>query len=225
MKGRVSSSQAKLRLSLWPSRAAATPKTMGSVTKACSRHLEVPKQLRCLALVLLASPVLATAAAADDDDKAYPGAMCQLEGALNITISGDPQGGVVLGISRDENGRAFNPTNQLQVWICPVVKDFSGDDDNPEDPEFARISVIGDVKCDLRSRDGAGRNAKNASPDATIPDGNVSHLQYGPEDQGLFLSQFHGYYYFRCNVAARQTGVDGLASGVVDYLVTEKGED
>src|SRR4051794_34304512 len=127
MNGPTSTSWARMQRSLWPSQSAAAPKTVGHSRKASTCHVEIPKQLCRLALIILPSLILTTAALADEDEKAYPGAGCQ---PLN---SADP-------VQRDIDGKMFNVGKEIQTWICPVVKDISS---GSHSPEFARITVIG----------------------------------------------------------------------------------
>lgn len=212
MKGLVSTTWAKLQPVLWSSQSVVVPKTVGHSRKACTRHLEVSKRLRYLALIVLASLTLATAAAADEDEKAYPGAMCQpSNNAANIL--------------RDEHGRMFNggAAGQTQTVICPVVKDITADND----PEFARITVIGDVRCTFRSRDQNGAGTASISPNSVIP-GNIAVHQYGLGDDNVGAGVQDGYYYFLCVIAGRSTNPDvgqGGLSGIISYKVTEQDED
>jgi hypothetical protein len=145
-----------------------------------------------------------TAAAAEEDEKAYPGAMCQ---PFNNTLT----------LLLDEHGRMFNGGTTDAIVICPVVKDISADND----PEFARISVIGEVRCTFRSRNHLGEGTTNISPNSIVP-GNVTLQQFGLGDSNVNAGVESGYYYFHCSIAGRGQG--GL-SGIVSYIVTEQDED
>lgn len=170
-------------------------------------RIDVSKQLCRLALIILSSLTLTTAALAAEDEKAYPGAACQ---PLNNTAN----------FLRDVDGRIFNGGTEAQQLICPVVKDISADNN----PEFARISAIGDLRCTFESRGPLGDGAANASPSSIVP-GPVVQLQYGLGDVNIDVGVKSGFYYFLCNVPGRGPEGQNPLSGVVSYLVTENDDE
>jgi hypothetical protein len=209
MKGLVSASWAKLQPVLRSSQSVVVLKTVGHSRKACTHYLGVSKPRRYLALIVLSSLTLATAVVADDD-KTYPGAMC-------LPLSNEDH------LIRDGDGRVFNERKDREAnVICPVIKDRN----DAENPEFARISVIGSVRCTFRSRNYLGQGTTEISPTAVIPGpGNISLQQYAPGEDTIPAGVENGYYYFDCHIAARSEDLNvgqGGLSGIITYKVSEK---
>jgi hypothetical protein len=181
---------------------------MGHSRKAWTRHVEVSKPLRRLALIVFPSLAMATAASAvAQDHKSYPGALCQ---PRNSTAP----------ILRDEDGLMFNTGTTDQIWICPVVKDVRA----ARDPESAQIVAFvreetRQVTCTFQSRDEFGVSPREAPPnriDPSRPDLLIIQFAVGANVhvRGGVLEGY--YYYFRCRVPGFGN------AGIVSYFVNER---
>ena len=206
MNGLTSTNWARIQPSLWrPNQQRPQKRWDTQEKRACATSRS--QSTYVVTLIILSSLTLTTVALAAEDTKAYPGAACQ---PLNNTAN----------FLRDAGGRIFKGGTEAQELICPVVKDISADND----PEFARISAIGDLRCTFRARGPLGDGAANASPTSVIP-GPVVQLQFGLGDVNIDVGVKSGYYYFLCSVPGRGPEGQNLPSGVVSYLVTENDDE
>ena len=83
---------------------------------------EIVTKLCRVALVALPVLLSGAAAMASEDEKTFPGAMCQPQ------ISAD-------AVLRNDDGRMVNASGSTRTWICPVVRDVMAADG----VEFAKI--------------------------------------------------------------------------------------
>lgn len=154
-------------------------------------------------VALIALPILVSAAAtmASEDAHTFPGATCQPQ------LSTDP-------VRRNDEGRMVNDGTAAQTWICPVARDAV---DNNNGVEAAQIIVVGPVaSCSFYSMTENGGTVHIASPDRTIPRGNLRVLEYGAGDDNI-PSRPGGFYHFRCRIPPD--------SGVVMYRLDENNDD
>ena len=150
MNGLTSTSWARIQSSLWrPNQQRPQKRRDTQEKRACATSRS--QSTYVVALIILSILTLTTVALAEEKTKAYPGAACQ-------PLNNMPN------FMRDANGRIFNEGTEAQELICPIVKDISDD----FDPEFARISAIGDLRCTFRARAPLGDIAANASPNISF---------------------------------------------------------
>ncbi|MEQ1559930.1 MAG: hypothetical protein ABL933_13460 [Methyloglobulus sp.] len=131
-----------------------------------------------IGLITLASAKLALAS---EDEKIYPGAMCQ-------PYSSDTR------VTRTYNGSVFNSSLTAQNFICPVTRDDVGDGD---DPEFARINVSIGVNCYFASTSRFG-TVTSYTGSSTVG----STLDFAPSTANLYNYHTDGIYHFICTVPA-----------------------
>ncbi len=151
-----------------------------------------------------------TSAIASEDDKLYPGALCQPSSNTDA-------------ISRTFSGAMFNASTVTQFWTCPIVRDVNA----AGSIEFARVTVIdrnanGVLSCTLHSSTSTGTGVDSDSENTNGAPGTVS-LVFGSGDVNAVDTVASGYAYFRCTIPGT---VNGQRSGVVTYIVSENdGED
>ncbi len=144
-----------------------------------------------------------------EDDKTFPGALCQPE-----TNS--------LSILRDDQGRMFNTGTVPQLWTCPIVRDYPR-----RNLESAQIVVIdnnvalGDpnVFCTIFSKTSTGGPVSSPVSPLSFTTGapGTTTLNYAVGDPDI-IGANGGYYYFRCFIPGT---FSGLSSGVVSYRISE----
>ncbi len=161
-----------------------------------------------LALALI---LFQPSAMASEDDKMYPGALCQSSSNLNL-------------IARNSSGSMFNTSSSdNQSWTCPIVRDSYA----AGSIEYAQVIVIdntpdSEVTCTLYSRTNTGAFYDSESRTTSGTPGTVT-LTFGAGDANTVTSVAGGYYYFDCRIPRTN---NGNRSGVVSYRVTENvGED
>jgi hypothetical protein len=142
------------------------------------------------------------------DGKAYPGALCQPETNTE-------------SILRNNKGMMFNTGTEPQTWICPIVRDRIGSleeaiirvQDNNGD-------LNADISCTFFSRKPKGQLVASETQKTTGTTGVINLMYGGGTPDTDINSHPKGYYYFRCTIPGT---FGGLRSGVVEYLVSEKG--
>jgi hypothetical protein len=139
-----------------------------------------------------------------EDEKIYPGALCQPETNTQ-------------SILRNIKGMMFNTGSEPQNWICPIVRD------RPDNILSAAIVVRdrnataggpnADVSCTLFSRTPTGGPVDSATQ-VTAGDAGIVALEYG----NINSQMGDGHYYFRCTIPGT---FEGRRSGVIDYRIKE----
>lgn len=141
---------------------------------------------RLYAIVGVALLAFNLSAGASEDDKTFPGALCQPQ------RNTDP-------IARNARGGMRNVGTASQTWICPIVRDDVLDDE----PEFAEVVASGtNVTCHFRSWHRNGESGEtNFNADSIEPTGAMQAHRFGPGNPNVIGSaENDGYYMFLCFV-------------------------
>jgi hypothetical protein len=155
--------------------------------------------------LLFGLPLIAfTVSVMAQDEKIYPGALCQSETNTQ-------------SILRNAKGMILNTGTGPQTWICPIVRDRPGSINNAaivvRDKNATAGDPNADVSCTLFSRMPTGELVDSATQ-VTSGDAGIVELQY----QNINSQMGDGHYYFRCTIPGT---FEGRRSGVIDYRITE----
>jgi hypothetical protein len=139
-----------------------------------------------------------------EDEKIYPGALCQPETNTQ-------------SILRNSKGIMLNTGPEPQNWICPIVRDQPGSIKDATITVRDKNATAGDpkadVSCTLFSRTPTGKLVDSGTQ-GTVGDAGTVPLQYG----AINSQMGGGHYYFRCTIPGT---FEGRRSGVLEYRITE----
>lgn len=177
--------------------------TQKTMCKTRGMHIVEKKRL----YAILGVPLLAfnLSAEASQDDKSFPGALCQPQRNTNPVF-------------RNTRGEMINVGNASQTWICPIVRDDIANDE----PEFAAVVASGtNVTCHFHSKHKNGASGvSNFFADSINPVGaGKQEHRFGPGNPNVVNStENNGYYFFQCNVPRN--------ASITSYRIVENsGED
>jgi hypothetical protein len=140
-----------------------------------------------------------------EDEKIYPGALCQPETNTQ-------------SILRNSKGIMLNTGPEPQNWICPIVRDRPGSIASAAIVVRDRNATAGgpnaDVSCTLFSRTPTGGPVDSSAPQVTASDAGTVTLEYG----AINSQMGDGHYYFGCTIPGT---FEGRRSGVIGYRIKE----
>jgi hypothetical protein len=138
------------------------------------------------------------------DEKIYPGALCQSETNTQSIV-------------RNAKGMMLNTGTDPQTWICPIVRDRPGSINDAAIVVRDKNAPVGDpnaeISCTLFSRMPTGELVDSATQ-VTAGDAGIVTLEY----PNINSQMGDGHYYFRCTIPGT---FEGRRSGVMDYRITE----
>ena len=139
------------------------------------------------------------------DEKIYPGALCQPETNTQ-------------SILRNIKGMMFNTGTEPQNWVCPIVRDQPGSIASAaivvRDKNGTAGGPNADVSCTLFSRTPTGGSVDSSAPQGTTGDPGTVTLEYG----NINSQMGDGHYYFGCTIPGT---FEGRRSGVIEYRIKE----